>query len=175
MIRAITTLLLCIGVLGCASPGVKSPRREDATVAVEGARVPSEVYQIALVTPDLAWWISVKPDGSVNAQFGSSGGDVLRLPKGSVDFAGFRLSVIQHARAEKDRRHPVPVCLQRVGVTTHRPVYVNPQHLPGIMLRLEEQEWRGLFGRPVSERLIEIRRKHPLRLITERPDDPYKN
>lgn len=160
-------MLCCLVVIGCASPGVPSSRHEAVTIPGGVIPVLSQTSRIMVGTPDMAVMIDIRPDGSVGAQFGSTGGDALRLPNETIDFKKLYSSIAQYAQVQQDKEHPIPVFFHFEGATSIKAVYMNPKSLPQIMLKLEEQEWESLLGGPVPERLIQIRKKHPIKLITE--------
>ena len=140
--RAIALSLLCAFALGCPLSEV------------------SRVERITLMTPDMAWLVDVRPDGSVRAQYGSSVGDELRLPSKTVDFKELYLRVERYAQDRKDKEHTVSVAVKRKGVHSTTAVCMSPEHLPEIFLKPEEQEWQSSPG--FRERMIEISKKHPI-------------
>jgi hypothetical protein len=87
-------------------------------VGCSGADKPSwriEHIDRIMLMPPTHWCLSVRHDGSVEAQYGSSSGDHLVLPAGSVDFVNvleLAEKLVANRRSDGNRSKQLVVCLR---------------------------------------------------------------
>ena len=126
----------------------------DKSAGVSDAPAANKVQKISMT--DLRWFVDFFPDGSVRANYGSSGGDSASAPAGSVDFDEL-LVAARKLRVEKRPANETQIAIH-TGEETTTSFFISDDSL--FRRTIESLEWRN--QQPLSDRFLDLLKKHPI-------------
>lgn len=133
-----------------------------------------ELSGVAISPPNHAWFIQVRPDGSVHASYGSLPQHQIQMQQGSIDFASL-VEEIKKVMIVDEIAEGTQVALQRKGESSHRSRYLSDDQFLRRLFPSDPAAWKtiipkltkdmkpdGLHITPISDEMADLIARTPI-------------